>query len=342
MKPPRLNVIEGGDPYRRQAATWFARLRADDVAESDRQGWQRWMAADARHRAAYERIERLWSAAGEHAQHPQIAERLRDAAAVAPAAPKRRGRAPAAWRRYAWGAGALAAALGLAALVPRWLQPPVPEIIYVTQVGESRTIALDDGSRVSMDTDSRLIVDFSGDERRLVLDRGRAYFRVAKAERPFLVHTEDGSVRAVGTEFEVYRRNDTTEVALVEGRVALLAAPEADAGQAALGTLGPGQKARLGKHQPLYRLAPAAPGALPTWLSGRLVFEDQALSAAVAEFNRYSRRRMVLGGEQVARLRVSGVFRSDDPHAFVEALEELYPVAVDESSGGDIVIVARR
>jgi len=340
VKPPRLNVIEGGDPFRRQAATWFARLRADDVAESDRQGWQHWMAADARHRAAYERIERLWSAAGEHAQHPQIAERLRDA--VAPAAPKRRSRAPVAWARYALGAGALAAVLALAAVVPRWSERPVPETVYVTQVGESRTIALDDGSRVSMDTDSRLVVDFSGAERRIVLDRGRAYFRVAKARRPFLVHTEDGSVRAVGTEFEVYRRNDTTEVALVEGRVALLAAPTADAGQAALGTLDPGQKARFRKHQPLHRLPPAAPGALPTWLSGKLVFEDQALSAAVAEFNRYSRRRMVLGGEQVARLRVSGVFRSDDPHAFVEALEELYPVAVDESSGGDIVIAARR
>ncbi|MGJ7903185.1 FecR family protein [Lysobacter sp. 1R34A] len=231
--------------------------------------------------------------------------------------------------------------LALAA-VPRWLQPSVPETVYVTQVGESRTIALDDGSRVSMDTDSRLVVDFSGDERRLVLDRGRAYFRVAKAARPFVVHTEDGSVRAVGTEFEVYRHDDTTEVALVEGRIALLAAPAADAKQAALGTLDPGQKARLGKHQPLHRLPPAAPGALPTWLSGKLVFEDQALSAAVAEFNRYSRRRMVLDGDQVARLRVSGVFRSDDPHAFVEALEQLYPVGVEESPAGDIVIVARR
>jgi transmembrane sensor len=342
VKPPRLSVIEGGDPFRRQAATWFARLRADDVAESDRQGWQRWMAADARHRAAYERIERLWSAAGEHAQHPQIAERLRDATAEAPTAPKRGSREPVAWARYALGAGALAAVVALAAVLPRWLQRPVVETVYLTQVGESRTIALDDGSRVSMDTDSRLVVDFSGDQRRIVLDHGRAYFRVAKAKRPFLVHTEDGTVRAVGTEFEVYRRNDTTEVALVEGRVALLAAPTADAGQAALGTLDPGQKASFRKHQPLHRLAPAAPGALPTWLSGKLVFEDQALSAAVDEFNRYSRRRMVLSGEQVARLRVSGVFRSDDPHAFVEALEELYPVAVDESSGGDIVIAARR
>lgn len=342
MKPPRLNVIEGGDPFRRQAATWFARLRADDVAESDRRAWQHWMAADARHRAAYERIERLWSAAGEHAQHPQIAERLRDAVAVAPAAPKRRSRTRVGWASYAWGAGALAAVLAVVAVVPRWLERTVPETAYVTQVGESRTIALDDGSRVSMDTDSRLVVDFSGAERRIVLDRGRAYFRVAKAKRPFLVHTEDGSVRAVGTEFEVYRRNDTIEVALVEGRVALLAASSADAPQAALGMLEPGQKARFGKRQPLHRLAAVAPGALPTWLSGKLVFEDQALSAAVAEFNRYSRRRMVLGGEQVARLRVSGVFRSDDPHAFVEALEELYPVAVDESSGGDIVIAARR
>ncbi|MBX9400548.1 FecR domain-containing protein [Lysobacter sp. BMK333-48F3] len=328
MKTPLLNVIEGGDPSRRQAAAWFARMHADDVAERDRQGWQQWMAADPRHRAAYERIERLWSAAGEHAQHPQIAQRLREAVAPPAAAPKRRSRAG-----YAWGAAAAAAALALALFVPGLLRRPAPEQSYLTQVGESRTIALDDGSRISMDTDSRLVVAYSDAERRITLLRGRAYFRVAKQARPFLVRSEEGSVRAVGTEFEVYRYGDALEVALVEGRVALLAAPaSADAEPTLLAMLDPGQKARFGKRRPLQRLAPAAPGTRPGWLSGKLVFDDRNLAEAVAEFNRYSRRRLVVDGDEAAQLRVSGVFRSDDPHAFAEALQELYPVAVDESA----------
>lgn len=335
MKPPRLSVVEGGDPSRRQAAGWFARLRADDVSESDRRAWQQWMAEDARHRAAYERIERLWSAAGEHAQHPRIAERLRDA--VAMPAPRRRG-----YAGYAWGAAALAAALALAAIAPMLLRRPVADTQYLTRIGESRTVALADGSRVSMDTDSRISVDFSGAQRRITLDRGRAYFRVARSSRPFLVDTDSGSVRAVGTEYEVYRRDDTIEVALVEGRVALLAARSGDAGQAALGMLDPGQRARFGKHQPLQRLDAGTPAAPPTWLSGKLLFEDQSLAAAVAEFNRYSLRPIRLSDERMARLRVSGVFRSDDPQSFVEALETLYPVVASESAKGEIVIAERR
>ncbi|MGO1070434.1 FecR family protein [Lysobacter sp. CA199] len=347
MKPPRLSVIEGGDPLRRQAAAWFARLHADDVAERDRQAWRQWMAEDARHRAAYERIERLWSAAGEHAQHPQIAERLRDSVsppmpapepspASTPARPARK-RA-----RYVWAATAVAAVIALVAIVPRLGQPPATETLYVTGIGESRTIALDDGSRVSMDTDSRLRVDFSDGQRRLTLVRGRAYFRVASESRPFLVNTESGSVRAVGTEFDVYRRDDAIEVTLVEGRVALLTPPSAHAKQLTVGVLDAGQKARFGKRQPLRRLPPQAPGTPPTWLSGKLVFEDQALDQAAAEFNRYSRKRLLLDGAPVARMRVSGVFRSDDPHAFVEALQALYPVAVRESPAGDLLIVERR
>lgn len=336
MKPAGLSVIEGGDPIRRQAAAWFARLRADDVSESERAAWQRWMADDARHRAAYERIERLWSAAGEHAQHPHIAERLREAVATPAPSPRRRGHAA-----YIRGAAALAAVLAVAAIAPTLIHRPAAETRYVTQIGESRTIALADGSRVSMDTDSRMRVDFSGAQRRITLSRGRAYFRVAKSSRPFLVDTDSGSVRAVGTEFEVYRRGDAIEVALIEGRVALLAAPSGDAEPASLGMLDPGQRARFGKHQPLQRLTATAPARLPTWLSGKLLFEDQSLSAAVAEFNRYSHRRMRLGDDRVARLRVSGVFRSDDPHSFVEALETLYPVVARESAQGEIVIAER-
>ncbi|MEH6418169.1 FecR family protein [Pseudomonas sp. CGJS7] len=336
---PNLSVVASGDPVRAQAAAWFARLQADDVAERDRQAWQRWMAEDPRHRAAYERIERLWSAAGEHAQHPQIAERLREAVSPPSAAPAQR---PRLRGRYLWAAAAVAAALALAALVPRLMPRPPTDTLYVTGIGESRTIALDDGSRVSMDTDTRLRVDFSGEQRRIVLVRGRAFFRVAKQARPFLVHTESGSVRAVGTEFDVYRRDDAVEIALVEGRVALLTPPTADANPVTLGILDPGQSARLRRHQPLQRLQAQAPGTLPTWLSGKLVFEDRTLAQAVTEFNRYSRQRLVLDGSAVARIRVSGVFRSDDPHAFTEALQESYPVATRRSAAGDIVIAERR
>ncbi|KRD74592.1 FecR domain-containing protein [Lysobacter sp. Root983] len=339
MSTTRLNVVEGGDPIRRQAAAWFARLRADDVSESDRRDCRQWLNADPRHRAAYERIERMWSTLGEHAPHPEVALRIRaeTPAPAAPASARKRG------TRAAWWSGAAAALVALAVIGWR-LQPapPVPEQHYVTAIGESRTIALADGSRVSLDTDTRLQVRFSGEQRRISLVRGRAFFRVAKETRPFLVQTEDGSVKAVGTEFEVYRREGEIEVALIEGRVLLLAAAADGAAPVQLATLDPGQKASFGQRKPLRMIQPDRHAALPAWLSGKLAFEDQALPAAVTEFNRYSHRRIVLQGEAVARIRVSGVFRSDDPHAFVEALQELYPVAVSASPSGDLLLSDRR
>lgn len=340
MSSPRLNVVEGGDPIRRQAAAWFARLRADDVTENERGQCRQWLDADARHRAAYERMERLWSGAGDHAAHPEIALRVRAQAPAAAATrqPPRRGRG----RLLAW-SGAAAALIAVAAIGWRLLQPPptVPEQQYVTAVGESRTIALEDGSRMSLDTDTRVRVRYSADERRISLLRGRAFFRVAKQARPFLVRTEDGSVRAVGTEFEVYRRDGEIEVALIEGRVLLLAAASGDAAPVGLAMLAPGQKASFGQRKPL-RMIDAGHAALPAWLSGKLAFDDQALSAAVGEFNRYSRRAIVLRDPALARIRVSGVFRSDDPHAFVEALQTLYPVQVSDAPGGELVLSERR
>lgn len=339
MSTTRLNLVEGGDPIRRQAAAWFARLRADDVTENERRECRQWLDADPRHRAAYERIERMWSTLGEHAPHPEVALRIRAQAPV-PAAPKpvRKRRARALW----W-SGAAAALVALA--VAGWQlrpAPPVPEQQYVTAVGESRTIALADGSRVSLDTDTRLRVRYSGEQRRIALVRGRAFFRVAKESRPFLVQTEDGSVRAVGTEFEVYRRDGEIEVALIEGRVLLLSAAREGAAPVGLAMLDPGQKASFGLRKPLRMIEPDRHAALPAWLSGKLAFEDQALTTAVTEFNRYSRRRIVLRGEAVARIRVSGVFRSDDPHAFVEALQELYPVAVSDAPNGELLLSDRR
>lgn len=339
MSTTGLNIVEGGDPIRRQAAAWFARLRADDATESDRRQCRQWLDADVRHRAAYERMERLWSGAGDHAAHPEIALRVRAQTPVAAPTPKpaRRGRA----RLIAWG-GAAAAAIALAVVGWRLLpSPAVPEQQYVTAVGESRTIALEDGSRMSLDTDTRVQVRYSADERRISLLRGRAFFRVAKQARPFLVRTQDGSVRAVGTEFEVYRRDGEIEVALIEGRVLLLSAANGDAAPVSLAMLTPGQKASFGKRKPL-RMIEAGHAVLPSWLSGKLSFDDQALSAAVSEFNRYSQRQIVLRDAALARIRVSGVFRSDDPHAFVEALQTLYPVQVSDAPGGELVLSERR
>jgi len=339
-----LHVIDGGDPIRHQAAAWFARLRADDLSESERCQWQAWMDADPRHRAGYQRLELLWSGLGAHAPAREIAERLD---AIGSGGGGNRGgggdnagsssggrptglvpsRRAAGRRRFAL---ATAAMLGLAAIGAWQWWPAAGDsapLQYATDVGEQRRLTLKDGTRVTLDTDTRLHVAYTAQERRLVLDKGRAFFEVAKGRRPLVVYTAHGGVRAVGTEFEVYRHDHSTEVALVEGEVLLSGASAATEPL----PMQAGHRASLRQDTDVPQVKPLHDTHVPPWLSGRLVFENTALPEVVAEFNRYSRRPMVLGDAQLADIHITGVFRSDGMHAFIGALRDAYPVSVDGS-----------
>lgn len=319
-----LKTVAGGEPVRQQAAAWFARLHADDVTDAQTRQWQAWLDADSRHRSAYERIERMWSALGAHAPEPEIARRM--LATDVACTPSRRSRTWLSWTAAAAAVSALAiGAWGL-------LQPAgAPQVEYVTAVGEHRSVTLEDGTRITLDTDSRLQVSYTDRDRSMTLEHGRAYFAVARDARPLSVRTAHGSVRALGTEFEVYRHPHALEVTLIEGEVLLLPATDGDAQDPI--AMHAGQRARLGAGADGPRLEPidAAP---PPWLSGRLVFVDASLDEVVSEFGRYSHQRIVLDGDGLAGIRISGVFRSDGLQAFVGALSDAYPVAVDTSVPG--------
>ena len=94
--------------------------------------------------------------------------------------------------------------------------------IYATEIGERRSITLADGSTVDLNARSRVRIEFSKKERRVDLLDGQALFQVTKDKnRPFIVSSGDATVRAVGTQFDVYRRTNSTTVTVLEGRVAV-------------------------------------------------------------------------------------------------------------------------
>lgn len=325
-----LEVIDGGDPIRRQAAAWFARLRADDVSQADTRQWQAWLEQDPRHRSAYERLERLWSSLGQHATHAEIGQRLA-AADAGEAAPRRT-------HRRGWLIG-MAASLAALAFGGWMATRPAVEgdpLEYATAVGEQRSVMPEDGTRVTLDTDSRLQVRYSDRERLIVLERGRAYFKVAKdASRPLRVKTDHGSVRAIGTEFEVYRHAHDLEVALVEGKVLLLPEDGRSPGFEPV-EMQAGQRARIEDALRSPRVQAAGQLSAPTWLSGQLVFEDTRLDEAIAEFSRYSHVRVTLEDDDLSDILVTGVFRSDGVKDFVGALADAYPIRVETSASGTL------
>lgn len=335
MRRPDLTLIDGGDGIDQQATRWFVRLRADDASEGDRQAWQQWLEASQDHRDAYARMEALWSSFGDFAASAEIGTRIAEASRAPQAASLRTG---AARRRWPAAVAATAALLAVGTFAALRLTAPT-EAAYRTAVGERRSVQLDDGTRVDLDAGTQLSVRYDRGSRHVVLEQGRAFFQVAKdTARPFDVVTDAGSVRALGTQFEVSQVVGAADVALYEGSVELRTRAVTEAPSQRLGVLVPGQQVRLSAGRMQMRAATVTAGARPAWLSGRLVFSDTPLAEAVAEFNRYSTNRVVLADPALGPLRVSGVFHGDDVDGFIGALGEVYGIPEHHTANGTHVL----
>lgn len=199
---------------------------------------------------------------------------------------------------------------GLAVLLPRGER-------YATRLGELRKAPLADGSVATINTDSEIRTAMTPKLRRVVLNRGEAWFQVAKdARRPFVVEAGEARVRAVGTAFSVRRRDGGAEILVTEGVVETwLAGHE---GQAI--RVGAGARAQLGAGQPPQAVeAEAEISHALAWRDGQIALYGQPLAEAAAEFNRYNARKIVIEDPRLARQAVVGQFDANDPEAFARA-----------------------
>jgi transmembrane sensor len=292
-----------------EAAAWLARLNGPFRSARSEAGLRRWLERDPAHEAAFERATEIWE------MIPGAAPEQVDVAEVgAPPVSRRRMMAVAA------GVAAMITVGGGYALLSR---PPA----YETAVGGQELVRLDDGSRVSLNTDSRIAIFYSEGERRVRLDRGEAMFEVAHApERPFLVEAGNERIRALGTTFVVRRdAAGKTSVTLVEGRVEVAR----QAGAARIAVLSPGQRVTVSTSAGAALDRP--PIELVTaWRRGEVVFEDASLIEVAEELNRYSPNRLVVD-PGVAGLRVSGVFSTSDPGEAARAIAALHRLRVEQA-----------
>ncbi|HEX7012095.1 MAG TPA: FecR domain-containing protein [Steroidobacteraceae bacterium] len=228
-------------------------------------------------------------------------------------------------RRLTWAAAAgfVVAALGIALFAGIRLNGHT----YRTAVGEQRAIELPDGSVISLNTRSSVRVRFSSEARDVYLEDGQALFAVAhEPQRPFRVHAGPTLVRAIGTKFDVRRRRQRTDVAVLEGVVQVETAP---LGVQSDSTIPRGlESARLTAGQAVSitidGVTPPAPiqiAEINAWQQRRLIFRNDTLGEIVEEFNRYNRSPQIrLDDEHLATWRYSGVFDADDPESLIEYL----------------------
>lgn len=201
--------------------------------------------------------------------------------------------------------------------------------LYETAVGQRLVVTLEDSSVLTLDTASRASVSFGDGQRSVRLYAGQAFFKVAHdAARPFVVTAGDTRVVALGTEFDVRLVGEQLAVTLVTGRVRVeRASAEATTKPRQLAVLDPGEQFVAALAEPV-RLAAADVQRVTAWRRGQLIFEDQTLSNAVAEMNRYTRRQIVIRHPELAQLPISGAFETGQSETFIEALTSYFPIEV--------------
>lgn len=324
------------------AGDWFTRRHGDEWTPEVQSQLEHWLSESPLHRVAYLRIEHAW----ERAERLKV---LATGAAHSIPPPGQWARSPffgfrgvrSSRRRRSWTqvtARTLAASLAAAAcLIGVWVfvsRGPV----YRTPVGGLEKLSLADGSTLTLNTDSKIRLEFSDQERRLQLLRGEAFFDVAKDPiRPFIVEAGSRHVVAVGTQFSVRREDDEgdIEVVVTEGVVRIDGAP-GSARVLPAGTIAHANAASVLLQK---TAAPAAQEAL-SWRQGVLVFHDLTLAQAAAEFNRYNARQIVVDDPAIAALTIAGSFRANNVEAFVRLLEKGYPVRAQVE--GDRVLLTGR
>lgn len=318
MKTPLPATIDD------QAADWVYR-RDEGLAEDEEARFQAWCAADLRHRAAVERVDR--------AMHRVRRLRSTGEADVLVRALDRRAR-----QRRRRTVAAAAAMIGALALVCFWPRParlpsgPERGVAFV----RPRTQTLPDGSIAELKGDTRIAVDFQARERRVVLRTGEAHFQVVKdAARPFVVRAAGLDFRAVGTAFSVEVGAERVVLVVTEGRVAADASQgEGDSAGESYGVVAAGQILVV---QPQSRFSPPVPATLTAaaiadklaWRAPRLEFTGTPLAQALTLLNAHSEVRLVIDDPSLAAMPVSGLFRADRAEAFARMLELNFSVQAE-------------
>lgn len=335
-----------------EAASWNE-VMSDEVDAETRADFEQWRSTSAEHAATYARVERArLLLEGDAESRAMLALRRETLARLADRRPSRRPRM-AALAACTVLVGSLLTGFAVNGGdwrgLPQTLQDHARYLLHgelarSTARGERLTLVLEDGSVLTLNTDSRARIRYSDEQRRITLERGQALFEVARdTARPFVVTAGDQEVRALGTAFDVRLSGAQVEVTLLEGRVTVGAAAAAIASDTAVAphraptVLEPGQQL-VAHARDLPQLHQPDVQRVVSWRNGQVIFQDDPLASAVEEMNRYARRQVVLADDRLEALRVSGAFDTGNTALFVEALTSYFPIRVVSRQSDHIVL----
>lgn len=313
------------ESVREQASLWIARLDGGPLSEREHAEFQEWINRSPANRAEIRRLCAFWN-------------ELNDLTALTEAGAPVRQRSAVRYRI----AGALAASAALLLLVVSLTFLAVPEPsqlpdFHAVDIGAQKTVELQDGSVMQLNTGSHAKIEYTDDVRRIRLLNGEAYFDVAHdPDRPFLVEVGGTTVRAVGTAFLVHLRQRDLEVLVTEGVVELFTEQAADTGLADTAAPAPqpvaisaGQRAvRTDDSESLQPVTAQDIQRKLAWRDRVLAFFDTPLSEVVSEMSRYTSTTIMISDPELGQLRIGGYFKLGETDALLGALESSFGVRV--------------
>jgi transmembrane sensor len=201
--------------------------------------------------------------------------------------------------------------------------------------GGEKPIRLSDGTAVVLDSGTCVWEDFSSKGRLVWLQSSEglssnrstfsseAIFNVARdANRPFIVKTGPLSIRALGTKFDVYRKQDFTRVAVIEGAVKISSdepsRPNIDPVTALQQLDVPDNTAQQRRRK---HIEPGDFERITAWVHGAIQLDQQTLGEVFEEFGRYRHIDVEFKDSEVEEQRFSGVFATTGLDDFVATLK---------------------
>jgi transmembrane sensor len=360
----RNSTIEPTREMIAEASAWLIEFRTGNPGQAERDRFSAWLRTSPHHIQAYFEVAAAWSELPDcdPEKRIDIQKMMRDALESGDANIVELGmRSKPSTPRLRFEPSPMWAAIAASVLV--FLMATTAYFysqrgVYRTGTGEQRSLILADGSSIELNAQSKIRVRYSDQERHIDLLAGQALFRVAQNKsRPFVVDTGGTQVRAVGTQFDVYRKVSGTIVTVLEGKVAVgnvlagssdsmeqlepvegaesirrevfLAAGE----QLTVPALSADTTAMTSPH-------PADVAVATAWTQKRLVFENTPLIEVAEEFNRYSIRHLVIVDEDLQRLGISGLYSSTDPSALIAFLSTHPSILITETETE--ILVTRR
>ena len=350
----------------KDAAEWLVLLdREQPPSDEELSRLRSWMNESPAHREELLSLARMW-------EMMNVLTELAVPLGVAERSQMRRKQQIFGGLRWATAAVALISA-ALFFVIGADPEPDADNGLYATAIGQQQSITLSDGSSIVLNTDTQLSVEYADDYRSIYLLRGEALFEVSEdKDRPFRVYAGDGRIEAVGTAFSVYVRDNTVDVTVTEGKVAVasishgqakpgsgansessisaaISEADNDASARTLGYLEGGQVTTITSGIDEVANLGSTMGEIVTideqelrkrisWRDGILTFSGDSLETVIEEVSRYTTLTIEIADPEIKAIKIGGRFPIGHTEEMFDALEANFGLSVTQFGSNRVVV----